>query len=77
MIRCFFYHQWSVWSPIRSYEATLEEWRVCSSCGKFEKGNTWRLAEREAVIKLHAETIPTTASIQLINGRSHERNLHS
>lgn len=54
---CWMWHSWGPWMPIRAWEATLEEWRVCHDCGKFSKGDSWRIADREAVINLHAESI--------------------
>lgn len=60
---CWISHKWGPWSLVRAWEYTLEEYRFCSGCGKMERGDSWRVADRESLIKLQTGTItsPTKA----------------
>lgn len=66
MIKCLLWHDFGPWSLVRAWEYSLEEFRFCSKCGKMERGSSWRVADREAVIKIHADTMPVSAKIQHI-----------
>lgn len=80
-MKCWIMHDWSLWIPVRAWEYTLEEWRICSRCGKFEKGNSYRIADREAVISVHSEATKrdhqedrqAVLRLHETNGESHEK----
>lgn len=61
---CLIYHRWSPWCLVRAWDFTIEEYRACCDCGKMQRGDSWRCADREAIIKLHAETIPVPAKVE-------------
>jgi hypothetical protein len=57
MSSCWVWHRWGPWVPIRAWDYTIEEWRICTDCGKTIKGDSWRVANREALLALHSEAV--------------------